>query len=91
MKTAHSFAEKSKESTLVPASIEIQHGFYGCETGCCGSDVVVLDKTGNIIGYNFEFGHDYDHRIPEAEELSKLLEVPFENKEENRKAVDSCW
>lgn len=36
------------------AKITVFHGFYGCDTGCCGHWVQIDD---DWIGREFDFGH----------------------------------
>ena len=35
------------------------HAYYGCDTGCCGHVVQIVDENGNEAGgpRKFEFGH----------------------------------
>ena len=35
----------------------VYHGFYGCDTGCCGHVVEIHDDNGKILRNSFDFNH----------------------------------
>jgi hypothetical protein len=61
----------------------VEHGYYGCETGCCGHLVIFEDST---IPSEFDFRHfsiDYDDSWPDEiyawiKEVAKLRGVEVE-------------
>lgn len=40
-----------------PAKIEIEHGWYGCESGCCGMRATAYDGNGVDVRSKFDFEH----------------------------------
>lgn len=59
----------------------VRHAYYGCDTGCCGHEVVGLDCQGNEVFRKFEFDHPYrDDPKTFATSLadSKLRGVPLD-------------
>lgn len=44
--------------------IVVEHGLYGCETGCCGHYVILYDGDKEVDS-QFDFGHPFN----ESEEL----------------------
>ena len=39
-------------------TVSVYHGYYGCETGCCGHIVEITDEDGKSKK-QFEFSHPY--------------------------------
>lgn len=37
----------------------VYHSYYGCDTGCCGHTVELINDDGSIIDSEFQFGHPY--------------------------------
>lgn len=42
---------------VVKATVE--HGGYGCDTGCCGHQLIGFDAKGREVDREFTFGHPY--------------------------------
>lgn len=55
-----------------PISYEIEHGFYGCDTGCCGYRL-----TGSDGSSEWTFGHP-DERSPSDEQLVAFARAEFD-------------
>ena len=50
--------------------IRVYHAYYGCDTGCCGHIVEILDN--NLS--QFVFTHPYDRDISHKEWARELVE-----------------
>ena len=48
----------------------VRHAYYGCDTGCCGHEVVGIGCNGDEIFCVFRFEHDYAHN---AETFARSL------------------
>ena len=56
--------------------VVIEHGWYGCDTGCCGTVFELWDDDGKMIDRTFQFDH-YDteaEAIAEAKTLYDAIE-----------------
>ena len=63
------------------AYVTVEHGGYGCETGCCGNRVIVYHEDGWDDYGKFEFSHDKDEMWALAREAADRLHVPFREDE----------
>lgn len=51
--------------------VRYYHTGYGCDTGCCGHAIVIDNKHGDEVYYEFEFCHkkeDLDYSVAEVAE-----------------------
>lgn len=39
--------------------VRVLHGYYGCDTGCCGHFVELEDSDGKVTESSFDFSHPY--------------------------------
>ena len=48
---------------VIDCTARVVHAYYGCDTGCCGHAVEVVDRLGKILERTFIFDHPYgdDH------------------------------
>ena len=44
-----------RKETAVRATVE--HAYYGCDTGCCGHEVLGFDAEGDEVFRRFDFDH----------------------------------
>jgi len=73
-------------------NVIVGHGYYGCESGCCGTEIHLVDANLSPIAWaGFEFSHDYDARLEEAKEISEKLGLPLRDDAETRRRVSDCW
>ena len=83
--------ERSRDDKSI-VGVRVGHGYYGCESGCCGSEIQVVDSEGDELDHaEFAFNHDYASRLDEAKEVATTLELPLFDNEELRKKVENCW
>ncbi len=40
-------------------AVYIVHGFYGCDTGCCGHEKFAVDEDGRVVHEDWRFKHPY--------------------------------
>lgn len=89
------FAENIRSSldgTWSVGHVALEHGFYGCDSGCCGKAVVVYDSTGEKQWYCFLWEHeDVEATMESAKALANELGVPFVFDEDERKRIEECW
>lgn len=53
----------------------VYHSYFGCDTGCCGHTVELIDENGNIIQNKFEFDHPFGE--DKLEFVKNLIEETF--------------
>ena len=75
--------------------IVVHHSGYGCDSGCCGHEVALLDETGSCVATNFEFDHFSDARESREDFIMRMAAgfvreygapIDFEHSEAN----DDC-
>lgn len=81
--------------------VRVFHGYYGCETGCCGHFIEVEDDSGKTVADKFEFSHPYDEEAKQwATELAQkyILEKHPDcydtidwDSIEFKDVTDNCW
>lgn len=82
----------SLDGMWLVGSVALEHGSYGCQSGCCGKAVVVYDTKGNEQWYCFLWGHDdIEETAESARALADELGVPFVFEEDERKRIERCW
>lgn len=72
--------------------VSVHHGYHGCESGCCGAQVVFIDTNGNesrTCGFNF--GHDYNDALVDAVKIAELTGLPFAENLDEKKTIEECW
>lgn len=83
--------DRSKDDKSI-VGVRVGHGYYGCESGCCGSEIQVVDAEGEDLDHaEFAFEHTYAKRLNEAKEVATALGLPLIDNEELRKKVENCW
>ena len=79
---------------LRQVGISVHHGYYGCESGCCGTQVVFVDIDGDetaSLWCGFSFGHDYDRALVDAVKIAELTGLPFVENLDEKKIIEACW
>jgi hypothetical protein len=41
--------------------VKVVHGYYGCDTGCCGHEIIAVGKAGFIVAEKWVFDHADDY------------------------------
>ena len=79
---------------LRQAGVSVHHGYYGCESGCCGTQVVFVDADGDetmTLYCGFSFGHDYDDALVDAVKIAELTGLTFVENLDEKKFIETCW
>lgn len=79
---------------LRQVGVSVHHGYYGCNSGCCGTQVVFVDAEGDetmTLYCGFAFGHDYDDALVDAVKIAELTGLPFVENLDEKKIIETCW
>jgi len=81
---------------LRQVGVSVHHGYYGCSSGCCGTQVVFVDADGDDIATmtlycGFSFGHDYDDALVDAVKIAELTGLTFVENLDEKKSIETCW
>ena len=79
---------------LRQVGVSVHHGYYGCESGCCGTQVVFVDADGDetmTLWCGFTFGHDYGDALVDTVKIAELTGLPFVENPDEKKTIETCW
>ena len=79
---------------LRQVGVSVHHGYYGCDSGCCGTQVVFVDAGGDetmALWCGFSSGHDYDSALVDAVKIAELTGLPFVENLDEKKTIETCW
>ena len=78
---------------LRQVGVSVHHGYYGCESGCCGTQIVFVDAEGDeamALGCGFTFGHDYEDTLADATKIAELTGLPLVENLDEKKIIETC-
>lgn len=86
----YSDRDRLRRSFPDAVAVVIQHGYYGCDSGCCGTELAVVDGDGYSEQVEFDFSHEANFN-KEAAQLAEALGVPVRDTPELRQTLKECW
>lgn len=60
-----------------PAQVYYVHSYYGCDSGCCGHTLFVVDAEGEVLAEEFDFTHDREAIEENVRRVADRLQIPI--------------
>ncbi len=80
--------DEARKSLIV--GVYATHGYYGCDSGCCGHSFHLVDKNGAEVYTNFEFDHDVSFIEDELRRYAHEYGVPILKRKNDIVSDDDC-